>query len=77
MGHSFNNLVSGAASMNHFHILWANSNLDWEPFQTEEEAKAAAEQLKRPGENYGIEKGGGDCPRCAEFMSNALSWNER
>jgi hypothetical protein len=63
--------------MNHFHILWANSDLDWEPFPTEEEAKVAAEQLKRLDENYVIEKRGGDCPRCAELMPHALTWNKR
>lgn len=50
--------------MNHYHIRWDNSKLDWEAFQTEEEAKAAAERLKRAGENYAIEELDGDCQRC-------------
>lgn len=50
--------------MNHYHIRWDNSNLDWEAFQTEEEAKASAEQLKRIGEDYVIEKLDGNCHRC-------------
>lgn len=57
--------------MNHYHILWSNSKLDWEAFHTEEEAKAAAERLKRTGENYVVEKLDGDCQRCNEFGLNA------
>ena len=34
--------------MVHYHIRWGNSKLDWEAFQTETEAKAVAELLKRP-----------------------------
>ena len=50
--------------MIHYHICWANSKLDWEAFQSEEEAKVTAELLKRPDENYVIEALDGDCQRC-------------
>lgn len=50
--------------MLHYHIRWANSKLDWEAFQSEEEAKALAELLKHPHENYVIEVLDGDCQRC-------------
>jgi hypothetical protein len=50
--------------MGHYHIRWANSKLDWEAFQTEEEAKALAEFIKRPGEHYTIEQLDGDCQSC-------------
>jgi predicted metal-binding protein len=53
--------------MNHYHIRWGDSKLDWEAFQTEEEAKASAEQLKRPGETYAIEQRDGDCQPCAKL----------
>ena len=50
--------------MVHYHIRWANSKLDWEAFQSEQEAKALAELLKRPDENYVIETLNGDCQSC-------------
>lgn len=53
--------------MNHYHIRWANSNLDWQAFQTVQEAEEEAERLKLPGERYGIEALDGDCPRCHEI----------
>ena len=42
--------------MIHHHIRWAEAKLDWEAFQTQEQARAVAEELKRPGEKYDIEK---------------------
>ena len=50
--------------MIHYHIRWANSKFDWEAFPSEEEAKALAELLKHPGENYVIEKLDGNCESC-------------
>lgn len=50
--------------MTHYHIRWENLKLDWEAFQTKEEAKAVAELIKRPYENYVIEELNGDCQRC-------------
>lgn len=52
--------------MNHYHIRWSASKLDWEAFGTQQEAETAAKQLVRPGENYTIEQFDGDCPRCGE-----------
>jgi hypothetical protein len=53
--------------MNHFHVRWDNSKVDWEAFQTEEQAKAQGERLKRPGENYVIEERDGDCQLCRKL----------
>ena len=54
-------------AVSHYHIRWASSKLDWQAFQTEEEAKADAERLKGPDEKYVIEAHeDGDCPRCNE-----------
>jgi len=50
--------------MIHYHIRWANSKLDWDVFQTAEEAKTTAERLRLPGENYVIEERDGDCQNC-------------
>jgi hypothetical protein len=50
--------------MNHYHIRWTNSELDWEAFPTREEAKTEAERLKRMDESYTIEELNGDCQRC-------------
>ena len=50
--------------MNHYHIRWADSKIDWQAFQTKEEAVAEAERLKRLNETYTIEERNGDCERC-------------
>ena len=63
--------------MIHYHIRWADSKLDWEVFQTEEQARASAEALKRPGENYGIEKADGDCQQCNRIKAGYLRATER
>lgn len=58
--------------MNHFHVRWQNSQLDWEAFKTEEEATAQGERLKRSGETYVIEESEGDCQVCRKFKPNTL-----
>jgi len=56
--------------MTHFHIRWSKTaSLDWEPFDTQEEAEASAKQLVLPGETYTIEKFDGACPRCVGDQS--------
>jgi hypothetical protein len=50
--------------MVHFHIYWSDSKLDWEAFQTREDATKQAKELVRPGETYVIEQFDGTCPRC-------------
>jgi hypothetical protein len=50
--------------MNHYHIRWADSKIDWQAFQTKDEAVAEAERLKRLDENYSIEERNGNCERC-------------
>ena len=58
-------------SENHYHIRWSNSNLDWKPFPTSEEAAKFAKHLKRPNESYLIEERDSDCERCRAFKSQA------
>lgn len=53
----------------HFHIRW-DRKLDWEPFATDEEARARAKELVQPGENYKIETFDGSCPACEGFNDN-------
>ena len=60
----------GAASMNHYHIRWSDSKIDWDAFQTKDEAVAAAERLKRLEENYSIEERDVDCERCLSLIPN-------
>lgn len=57
--------------MRHYHIQWKDSKLDWQAFQTEEEAETEAERLKRPGEKYAVVQRDGHCPRCAEIQRKA------
>ena len=62
--------------MMHYHIRWShpkNSRLDWQVFDTPEEARAEAEQLVRPGESYSVEKFENDCPRCADLLAGRKS----
>jgi hypothetical protein len=53
----------------HYHIRWSESKLDWDIFDTPEEAEAAAKQLVLPNETYTIEQFDGDCPRCNDTSS--------
>jgi hypothetical protein len=54
--------------MQHYHIQWADSKLDWQAFETEGEAQQEAERLKRSGEAYCVVKRDGACPRCMEMQ---------
>ena len=50
----------------HFHIRWLGvKRLDWEPFQTREQAEERAKQLARPEETFVIEEHDRYCARCA------------
>jgi hypothetical protein len=53
--------------MNHYHIRWANSKIDWQAFQTRDEAVAEAERLKRVNESYDIEERDDNCERCQKL----------
>jgi len=55
--------------MVHYHICWSESNLDWQAFNTMEEAQMEAERLVRRGETYKIKIFGQDCPRCQVVSS--------
>ena len=58
----------GPVPTTHFHIRWSGGKLDWQAFQTEEEAKADAERLKNSHETYVIEPhDDASCPRCKEI----------
>jgi hypothetical protein len=54
-------------SHTHFHILWSQFTLDWERFDTREEAEERAEYLVRDGETYTVEAFDGTCARCGEY----------
>jgi hypothetical protein len=57
----------------HYHIRWlSTSPLDWKPFRTRQQAMKVAEQIKKPNENYTIEKRDDDCERCKEFKLRAF-----
>jgi len=50
--------------MVHYHIRWSSSKIDWQAFDTEQEAQIEAQRLKRPEETYTIDKFGEECPQC-------------
>jgi hypothetical protein len=56
--------------MNHYHIRWDNSKVDWQAFRTKDEAVADAERLKRLDENYNIEERDGNCERCQQLSAD-------
>jgi|KBSMisStandDraft_5_1062788.scaffolds.fasta_scaffold1985135_1 hypothetical protein len=58
--------------MIHYHIRWADSKIDWQVFQTKDEAVAEAEHLKRPNESYHIEERDGNCERCLQHQLYAV-----
>ena len=54
--------------MNHYHIRWSASKIDWEAFHNQEEAERQAKQLARSGEEFTVEQFDGDCPQCTDFL---------
>ena len=54
----------------HFHIRWSNGKIDWETFNSELDAIAAAE-LALPGETYVVEQFDADCPQCSQLIQKA------
>jgi hypothetical protein len=48
----------------HYHIRWSQIALDWERFNTREEAELGAMGLVRPHETYTIEAFDETCARC-------------
>jgi hypothetical protein len=59
--------------MIHFHICWSESRLDWEAFQTKQEAITQAKELKRPGETYLIQQFDDNCSRCNQLRDDPSS----
>jgi hypothetical protein len=47
----------------HFHIHWPDK-LDWERFETREDAFARAGEIVQPGESYSVETFDDLCPVC-------------
>lgn len=57
----------------HYHIRRSSSPLlDWQAFETPEEAEAVAKNLVRGGETYTIELAAVDCKRCLQAFEEAL-----
>ena len=55
--------------MVHYHIRWSDSKIDWQVFNTSEEAQVEAATLVRPGETYTIDEFGDECPKCHAALS--------
>jgi len=55
----------------HFHIRWSEkNNLDWECFETREEAEARAQELAAPNETFAIEAVSQACPMRTRMASH-------
>lgn len=59
----------------HFHIRWDSGRLDWEPFNSGDEAERRAKELVRPTESYRIERFDNTCQFCKEWL--AKLWREK
>lgn len=56
----------------HFHIRWSGvSDLDYERFDSREQADESAKLLVRRDETYSIEQFGDSCGRCAKAAAKA------
>jgi hypothetical protein len=55
--------------MIHYHIRWSNSELDWEPFCTREEAEVSALDLVLLDESYIIQEFDETCSECSALKS--------
>lgn len=61
-------------SETHFHIRWLPSDsLDWERFNSREDAEVRARELASPGESYVLDEFGANCERCNAMASAAGS----
>jgi hypothetical protein len=57
----------------HWHIRWSrHAALDFEPFESPEEADSRAGLLVLPGESYSVEKFDRDCVRCKVPSKDSL-----
>jgi hypothetical protein len=65
--------AASARQQMHYHIRWAGGAIDWEVFNSRDEADSSAKELARTSETYTIEKYGIDCPRCAAISRNSSS----
>ena len=57
----------------HFHIRWHEQKLDWECFDSREDAEESAAFLKHEGETFTIEEVNDECPIRAELVSTKSS----
>ncbi|MGH9574148.1 MAG: hypothetical protein ACRD40_11540 [Candidatus Acidiferrales bacterium] len=56
----------------HYHIRWSDSKLDWERFNTRQEAEQAARQLTRSDETFTLEQvDDGTCMQCLKIYERA------
>jgi hypothetical protein len=56
----------------HFHIHWTTKKiLDWEPFNTHNEALARAEELADPSDLFSVEELSTKCPVCGGKAASA------
>jgi hypothetical protein len=63
-----------SSSATHYHIQWSRrDHLDWERFDTVQEAEQAARCLVLPGEKFTIKAACEDCPRCAMVRAKSAS----
>lgn len=57
----------------HYHIRWLpKASLDWQAFDSQEDAEARARELVRPNESFTIETIQGYCDICRPLVEGTL-----
>lgn len=56
----------------HFHIRWDSGQLDWEPFNSPDEAEERAKQIVPSRETYSIEQFAQPCDHCKAWREKLL-----
>ena len=57
----------------HFHIRWTPDKLDWERFDSQEEADICARKLAYPGGSFSIEEFGDSCAKCRAVRRSTVA----
>src|SRR5215475_15899072 len=57
----------------HYHIRWSGKPLDWQGFDSIDEAESRAREIVQRDESYRIEKFDGDCVRCMAPTEDSLN----
>lgn len=67
----------GAQPQAHFHIRWDSGRLDWEPFNSREEAEQRAKEIVLSKETYSVEHFDSKCELCKAWRAKLAQAKSR